>query len=202
MSHDDRDAIPEPDLPATDSEKHRARAFGDLMDDMLAGEAPPPAVEANQRDLLEMATSLRAQIGHMPLADDRRDDLIDSAFRAAVGAPATQSVDAGAAEAASMSDWRARSRKVIPWVGMVAAAAAAAVLLLTRPAPRTHTVETVVERPVLSIQHLSRPSDALIGKIDPARAGDATSRIDMIYADRLAGYRDLRLRGLAKGAPK
>ncbi len=41
----------------------------------------------------------------------------------------------------------------------------------------------------------SRPADALIGAIARERAGDAATRIDTIFADRLDGYRERRLRG-------
>jgi hypothetical protein len=40
----------------------------------------------------------------------------------------------------------------------------------------------------------SRPADPLIGPIKK-NVGDASARIDTIFADRLDGYRELRLRG-------
>lgn len=195
---DDRDAIPDAEAPATDSERHRARAFAELIDGMVAGDAAPPALVADQRELLELAASLRSQVRDEPLADTRRDQLIDDAFRAAVGAEAQPAAEP--APVASLAERRSRARVLAPWIGTAIAAAAAIVLLVTRPAPETRTVVNEVERPVLGAEHLSRPSDALIGKIDARDAADATSRIDMIYADRLVGYRDLSLRGLAKGA--
>ena len=42
----------------------------------------------------------------------------------------------------------------------------------------------------------SRPADPLIGRIPRERAGDAGTRIDTIFADRLEGYRG---RTLARG---
>jgi hypothetical protein len=38
-----------------------------------------------------------------------------------------------------------------------------------------------------------RSADALIGPISRESAGDASARIDAIYADRLDGYRERRL---------
>jgi hypothetical protein len=43
-------------------------------------------------------------------------------------------------------------------------------------------------------EHLtSRPADPLIGPISREHAGDASTRIDTIYADRLDGYRERKL---------
>jgi hypothetical protein len=39
---------------------------------------------------------------------------------------------------------------------------------------------------------LSRPSDALIGPIEREQAGDASARLDTIFADRLDLYRERR----------
>jgi hypothetical protein len=66
----------------------------------------------------------------------------------------------------------------------VLSAAAVVVLLLFRPtSPSTS----------LPLSQRSRPSSALIGKIPPERAADARARLDTIYADRLAGYREIAL---------
>jgi hypothetical protein len=39
----------------------------------------------------------------------------------------------------------------------------------------------------------SRPADPLIGVIGRDRAGDAAARLDVIYADRLDGFRERTL---------
>jgi hypothetical protein len=45
---------------------------------------------------------------------------------------------------------------------------------------------------------LSRPTDPLIGPIPRERDGDASARIDYIFADRLDGFRERRLsRGMS-----
>jgi hypothetical protein len=94
---------------------------------------------------------------------------------------------------------RARYVRALPWAVALASVAAALLLALwqsrtgrlSRPATNVvaesaHALDTV---------HRSRPADALIGEIPRPRADAARARIDMIYADRLIGYRDLRLRG-------
>lgn len=82
---------------------------------------------------------------------------------------------------------RRRPRTTV-WIGATALAAAAALVLALRPAPR----------PPLPPEMLSRPSDALVGQIDAARAGAARDRADLVYADRLAGWRQLVLAGGAR----
>ena len=71
-----------------------------------------------------------------------------------------------------------------------------AVLLLwlrTPQAPQKQDEDIAVKVP----SHWKpRPADALIGPISRDRAGDAATRIDAIYADRLDGYRE---RTLARG---
>jgi hypothetical protein len=88
---------------------------------------------------------------------------------------------------------RGRLGTIIPWALTAVAAAAALFLALQRPAPE-HTA-SLPEPASLSEIHRSRPADALIGQIPRDRAERASDRLDVIYADRMAGYRDLRLRG-------
>jgi hypothetical protein len=90
---------------------------------------------------------------------------------------------------------RGRLGTIIPWALTAAAAAAALFLALQRPAPeRTASLPEPAPASVSEV-HRSRPADALIGQIPRDRAERASDRLDMIYADRMAGYRDLRLRG-------
>src|SRR5262249_15988142 len=101
----------------------------------------------------------------------------------------------GAAVANVTPIGRAR-RRWVPWAiaGVSTLVAAAAVLLLwlrTAPAP--------VDRGVAEVTPLHwkpRSAGALIGPISRDRAGDASTRIDAIYADRLDAYRE---RQLARG---
>jgi hypothetical protein len=88
---------------------------------------------------------------------------------------------------------RARLGKVIPWAFTAVAAAAALFFALQRPAPER--TASLPEPASLSEVHRSRPADALIGQIPRDRAERASDRLDVIYADRMAGYRDLHLRG-------
>ena len=71
------------------------------------------------------------------------------------------------------------------------AVAAAAIVLWLR-APRE---VSVTAKPTLPENWRSRPTDSLIGPIERVHAGDASARIDTIFADRLDGYREIRLRG-------
>src|SRR5688572_10189453 len=90
-------------------------------------------------------------------------------------------LDAAFAEKPHMRAW--------PWVAAtVLAAAAALVLALRPPSPR------------LADELLSRPADRLVGRIAAADSGAARARTDLLYADRLAGYRHLVLRG-GRGGP-
>jgi len=207
MSTDDRIAdgddrtIPEPDAPESDSERDKATAFADLVHGLVAREPTPPALTPDDRALLEAATMIHASTHAYALADERRSALIDRAFGDALELPAPAEEERPAAAHAQADITPLRPRRVlraVPWAVATVAVAAAVLLFVTRPdsnasAPRV----VVVERPALSDINRSRPTDELIGKIDPADSGRASERIDIIYADRMAGYRDLRLRGLA-----
>ena len=92
---------------------------------------------------------------------------------------------------------RKRLSTIVPWTVAAAAAAAALSLALVRPAPPTDRLRVADTRPIpaLPIEQRSRPADPLVGQIPRERVGGARERIDMIYADRMAGFRDRRLRG-------
>jgi hypothetical protein len=85
-------------------------------------------------------------------------------------------------------------RRWAPW--SVAAAstlvAAAAVLLWLRAPQRVAPQAAAL--PALPEIERSRPADALVGPITREHAGDASARIDTIFADRLDGYREIRFR--------
>jgi hypothetical protein len=89
----------------------------------------------------------------------RRDALVDEAFAAARVSRAPPPP----------------GQRMLPYyVAGAALAAALALALGRRPAP-----------PAVVL----RSTDAVIGRIAPAEAGDARRRIDLLYADRLAVYR-------------
>ncbi|HUH04104.1 MAG TPA: hypothetical protein VML75_19035 [Kofleriaceae bacterium] len=194
------DAIPAHDAPETESERHQARAFAKLVDGLVAGDGTPPALDADQRELIDVASTVRASITEVALERGRRDAIIDAAYARVLGA--RSSAQPLPAEVSSLQAARRSRLRYLPWATTVVAAAAAVALLVTRPTPapapvaQAHT-QAHIDAPRLSDQHLSRPADLLIGKIPRAAAGQASARIDLIVADRMAGYRDLHLRGLA-----
>jgi hypothetical protein len=190
MATDDDDIltgpVPAPEVEPTASERMRARSFGELVDKTLTGRTPP-AMSTDDRALLEVATVIRAASGNVELAEAKRRSIVEAALRQAIGGVGAQT------SGAAVPITRARKRWV-PWAvaGASALVAAAAVLLLWLRGPERVLIE---HEPIA--EHLtSRPADALIGPIPQSRAGDASTRIDAIYADRLEGYRE---RQLARG---
>jgi hypothetical protein len=186
-------SVPDPDAEPTAAELAHARRFAELVDKTLAGRTPP-AISADDRALLEVATVIRATHGGLELAADRRDALVEGALRQAIGAER-------AGGAAVVPIGRARARRWLPWTiagASTLVAAAALAMLWLRPAPRPPIVEVERPRPV-PVEWRSRSADALIGPIARDRAGDASARIDTIFADRLDGFRARRL--ARKGKP-
>ncbi len=193
MANDEDDilagAVPEPDAEATASERAHAKTFAELVDKTLAGRTPP-AMSADDRALLEAATVIRAASGNVELAAARRDALVEDALRQAIGGKGA------AASSGVVPIERARERRWAPW--LVAATttlvAAAAILLWLRAPAKVVAVQAAAKVEVPATWK-SRPADPLIGAISRERAGDASTRIDTIFADRLDGYRERRLRG-------
>ena len=175
--------VPEPDDEASASERARAKTFAELVDNTLAGRTPP-AMSADDRALLEVATVIRAASGGMELAPSRQRNLIEDALRQAVG---------GNVAATSLSTTpitSARTKRWVPW--MIAGttslvAAAALVMLWVRTPKHQRKVPTSAD---IKEEWIQRPTDKLIGRIPAERSGDASARIDAIFADRLDGYRD------------
>lgn len=190
MASDDDDIldgpIPEPDAKPSPAEQMRAKSFADLVDKTLAGRTPP-ALSADERALLEVATVIRAASGNIELGAVKRRNLVEDALRQAVGGVSPAASLAGAAQVIPMK------RRVAPWIvaGVSTAVALAAVMLLwLRPAKRVEVEGAGAAAALkLPMEMRSRPADALIGKIDRANAADASTRIDTIFADRLDGYR-------------
>jgi hypothetical protein len=199
MATQDDDAlmgsVPDPEAEPTPAELAHARRFAELVDKTLAGRTPP-AMSADDRALLEVATVIRATRGQLVLAPDRQHAAVEDALRQAIGA-------APAAGGSVTPIARVRARRWAPWIvaGTSTLVAAAALLVLwLRPAepPRG----TPIGRVDVPVEWTSRPADALIGPIARDRAGDAGARIDAIFADRLDGFRARRLEpGLRRGTP-
>ena len=176
-------AVPDPDTEPTPTELARARRFADLVDKTLSGRTPP-AMSADARALLEVATVIRAARGQLELAPARRHAVVEDALRQAIGArPGTGGSVTPIA--------RAPARRWAPWIvaGASTLVAAAALLVLWLRPAEPHIAWP--RRP--PVEWTSRSADALIGPIARDRAGDASARIDAIFADRLDGFRARRL---------
>jgi len=176
-------AVPGPDTAPTPAELAHARRFAELVDKTLAGRTPP-AMSADDRALLEVATVIRVTHGNAALAQATQHAVVEAALRQAMGAAA-----ATRESLAGLMPAPPRSRRLAPWLvtgASTLAAAALAVLWLRAPAP-DHA-----RRP-LPVEWTSRSADSLIGPIGREHAGDASARIDAIFADRLAGFRAQQL---------
>lgn len=191
MATDDDDIltgpVPKPEAEATQSERMKAKTFGELVDKTLAGRTPP-AMSADDRALLEVATVIRAASGNVELPAARRRSLVEDALRQAIGDKAPQ------ATGSAVPITRGRARRWAPWViaggSTLVAAAAIVTLWLRAPVEKPPVVQQQASVPT---EWKSRPTDPLFGPIARESAGDATTRIDAIFADRLDGYRERRL---------
>jgi hypothetical protein len=201
--HLDPGPVPDPDAEPTPAEKAKARAFGELVDKVVAGRSPA-AMSAEDRALVEVATVIRAAEGLIDLAPQRKSALIESALRRAIDKPRGHETvppvaaeePATAAPVADVIPMQPRRQRA-PWIVAAAStlvAAAAIVALMLRPAK---VKQAPAPAPVAELpdEQRSRPADALIGIIPPEHAGDASIRLDAIFADRLDGYRELAMGG-------
>ena len=150
----------------------------------MAGRTPP-AMSADDRALLEVATVIRAASGQVELAASVRRSVVEDALEQAVGGVPAASTSLGGGGATPIA---AARRRWLPWsvAGVSTGVAAAAVVALwlgvgARPA----NAPAATRRAVATV----RSADELIGPIAREHAGDASDRIDAIFADRLDGYR-------------
>jgi hypothetical protein len=211
MSRDDDTPthLPAPDDVAEGAEKARARAFGDLVDKVMAGR-PPAAVPAEERALLEVATVIRAATRPVELGTARAASLVEAALATAIerkgGGRAGGLSDPSLSVPGVVPIGRSRARRAAPWIlaGVTSVVAAAAVVaLLVRPAPRGEAGGAVATTTPPAAHLRSRPADPLIGVIARAPGLDDASgatvlRIDTIYADRLSGFRERTLSGAVR----
>ncbi len=179
-------SVPDPEAEPTPAELAHARRFAELVDKTLA-DRTPPAMSADDRALLEVATVIRAASGGLELPASKQRSVVEDALRQAVGGNAGTSLS-------TTPITSARRRRWVPWAIASAstAVAAAAILMLWLRTPS----ERVIDRAPTS--WMSRPADPLIGRIEQRRdlataAGEASDRIDYIFADRLEGFRERRL---------
>lgn len=190
-THDDdflTSPVPAPDAEATPSERAHAKTFADIVDKDMLGRTPV-AMSADDRALLEVATVIRAANGGMELSASKQRSIVEDALRQAVGG-------AGAGASGSVTPIaRGRAKRWMPWAVATASTlvAAAAVLVLWLRVPEQTTV--IQETAQVPASWTSRPADPLVGPIAREQAGDASSRIDYLFADRLDGYRERRLSG-------
>ncbi len=185
--------VPEPLDEATASERARAKTFADIVDKAITGRAPA-AMSADDRALLEVATVIRAANGQAELGAQKQRSIVEDALRQAIGdATATTSGQLGVVPIGSAR------RKWLPWAftGASTAIAAAAMLVLWLRQPQVVVEQAPIAQTPTS--WTSRPADPLIGPIARENAGDASARIDYLFADRLEGYRDRRLSGRSGG---
>ena len=191
-SNDDDDdlmlgAVPGPDDEPTAAERAHARTFGELVDKTLIGQTPV-AMSADDRALLDIASVICATAGGLPLAASKQRSIVEDALARAIGG-------GGPAESpiANVIPLAGR-RRFVPWViaGASTLVAAAAIVVLVVRGPRV--VHDGVAR--VPTEQRSRPTDSLIGPIARAHDGDASVRIDTIFADRLDGFRDRTLGGI------
>ncbi|HEY4182349.1 MAG TPA: hypothetical protein VGM90_36200 [Kofleriaceae bacterium] len=178
--------VPEPLADASPSERAHAKTFADIVDKAVSGRAPA-AMSADDRALLEVATVIRATHGNAELAPEKRRSIVEDVLRQAVGgsrpAPSTLSSPMGVVRG-----------RFAPWLvagsSTLVAAAAMLVLWLRAPATAPTPQAPVAEAPM---SWMSRPADPLFGPIAREQAGNASDRIDYLFADRLDGYRERRL---------
>jgi len=181
-------AVPEPDTEPTAAELAHARRFAELVDNSLSGRTPP-AIAAGDRALLEVATVIRATHGRVELAPGPRRAAVEHALRAALGGSGALGGSAPPLEHARPRAWR-RGAWLATGASTLVAAAAIAVLWLrgprmaAAPAPRAAPIPA---------EWTSRSADALVGPIARDHAGDASARLDTIFADRLDGFRARQL---------
>ena len=187
--------VPAPEAAAEPGERARARGFGDLIDKVLTGRAPA-AVPAEDRALLEVAGVIRAASRPIELPAARTRALIESALATAIdrraGGPARSTVPT----VPIIPITRSTRSRGLPWgvaAGASLVAAAAVAILVFRPAARAPIVDGATA--ALPAHQRSRPADPLIGVIGRDHAGDAAARLDVIYADRLDGFRERALSG-------
>ena len=182
--------VPAPDEEATAAERAHAKTFADIVDKTLTGRTPA-AMSADDRALLEVATVIRAASGGMALSAGKQRSIVEDALRQAVG-EAGSGAATGGGGVTPISRGR---RTLLPWaisaVSVAVAVAAMLVLWLRAPGHPDHSGASVAAAP--PAHWTSRPADPLIGPIARDQAGDASSRIDYIFADRLDGFRERRL---------
>jgi len=157
-------------------------------------------VPAEQQELLEVATALRASVRPVELGASRRAAIVESALAAAIDRRAGGHGRVSASLPVVPIGRAAGRRNRAPWIvaatTSLVAAAALTLWLRDRGAERAAPPAPVAAAAApLPVELRSRPADPLIGAIPAERAGAALDRIDTIYADRLDGFRARTMSG-------
>jgi hypothetical protein len=170
---DELEALGEP--PVSPEERQRAASLARLVDNALAGSLPPPALEAEERLLLETATALHASMSETELPLARQNAVLDEVFRGRRRAPTSSNRASTQRPVAAPR----RFTRALPWALTALSAAAALVLWLGRPAPPP----APAPQPLATL----RSTDAIVGGPIPAeQAANASARLDAIVAERRA----------------
>jgi len=171
MSDDSKGRVPgEEEEAAAPAELEAARAFGARVDRALAGE------RVSLDEGLAAALMVHASGHEQTLPVDRRAALIDEAL----------------VDVTARSSQAPARRRALRWAPALALAASFLLLLgslVTLVAPGRRAT-TAPARPLPSAMQ-SRSSDPIMGRPFRDRAG-ASRRLDLVYADRLSGYRRVR----------
>lgn len=206
MTTDDDDfltTVPDPDAEPTTAERARAKAFSELLDKTFASGRMPPAMSADDRALLEVATVIRATSGALELGASKQRNIVEEALRQAIGGNAATSLPSVGAPVIPIK------RRWVPWAiagaSSLVAAAAIVLMIVRRPAP---IAPATAEVPT---HWKSRSADSLIGRINECKPDQdrlecakiatvkTSSRMDHIFSDRMQGYRD---RQMARGGTR
>jgi hypothetical protein len=194
MASDDRNdndiltgPVPAPDAEPTSVERAGAKTFAELVDKTLAGRTPP-AMSADARALLEVATVIRAANGKAELDRNKQRSIVEDALARAIGGT---NISTTGNNVTAITAARAR-RRWVPWAvaGTSTLVAAAAMIALWVRKPAVIEVPVNVQAAEVPMTWRSRPADVLVGPIDRAEAGNAVGRIDRIFDNRLYGYRE------------
>ena len=135
----------EDDDEPTPTERARAASLGRLVDGLLAGEASPPALDAEDRALLETAALIRAASAAPPAALEPRPVTPERVPR------------------------RPRPRWLLAGLGLTAVAAAA-IALAVRPAPPAPVPEALRSRPLDALVGRIAPGSDATRRADLAYA--------------------------------
>ena len=175
--------VPGPETPATGDEQAQAEAFARRVDTLLRGEPRPPAMAADQRALLETATTIRTVAGARASEAERpaeTQDRLAATIDAVLGGGGDHAGGAGASAApvrapaggprARRPDSRDRNdnddnelsalsarRRALPWV-IAAISAAAAIVLAVRTPPAPATPDATSPRQVSTTMPTTLPA--------------------------------------------